>query len=60
MEELEKKKETFRCFVYNEDVELIDGVCQEDCSIEECNLNRDVQPEKKPEPDKKPAKDEHR
>lgn len=44
-----EKKETFRCFVYGEEVELVDGVCQEDCSIEECNLNRDNQSEKKPD-----------
>ena len=40
-----KKKETFKCFVYREEVQLVDGVCQEDCSIEECNLNRDNQTE---------------
>lgn len=39
-----KKKETFKCFVYREEVQLVDGVCQEDCSIEECNLNRDNEP----------------
>ena len=36
-----EKKETFKCFVYGEEVTIIDGVCQEDCSVEECNLNRD-------------------
>ena len=38
-----EKKETFRCFVYSEEVQVIDGVCQEECSIEECLLNRDNQ-----------------
>lgn len=40
-----EKKETFKCFVYGEDVKVVDGVCQEDCSIEECLLNRDIQSE---------------
>ena len=38
-----EKKETFICFVYGEEVQVIDGVCQEDCSIEKCLLNRDNQ-----------------
>ncbi len=38
-----EKKETFKCFVYGEEVQLINGVRQEDCSIEECLLNRDHQ-----------------
>ena len=38
----------FRCFVYGGEVQVVDGVCQEDCSIEECNLNRDNQPDYKP------------
>lgn len=37
-------KETFKCFVYDEEVTVVDGVCQEDCSIEECNLNKENQP----------------
>lgn len=37
--------ETIKCFVYGENVTVIDGACQEDCSIEECNLNRDIQPD---------------
>lgn len=37
---MESKKETFDCFVYGEEVPVIDGVCQEDCSIEECLLNQ--------------------
>ena len=42
-----EKKETFDCFVYGIEVKVIDGVCQEDCSIEECNLNQDNQPKYK-------------
>lgn len=45
--EIDGKEKTFRCFVFGEEVLLIDGVCQEDCSIEECNLNRDNQPDNK-------------
>ena len=37
--------ETFKCFVYGENVTVVDGVCQGDCSIEECNLNRDNRPD---------------
>ena len=39
--------ETFKCFVYGENVTVVDGVCQEDCSINECNLNRDNRPDSK-------------
>ena len=42
-----EKKETLDCFVYGEEVTVIDGVCQEDCSIEDCNLNRDGMLDKK-------------
>ena len=38
-----EKKETFKCFVYGIEVQVIEGICQEDCSIEECNLKRDMQ-----------------
>ena len=34
-------KEIHKCIVYGEEVTVIDGVCQEDCSIEDCTLNRD-------------------
>ena len=46
LREMEKKE---KCLVYGEEVTIVDGVCQEDCSIQECNLNRDTQPEKKPD-----------
>ena len=36
--------ETFNCFVYGITVEVVDGVCQQDCSIEDCTRNRDLQP----------------
>ncbi len=36
--------ETFNCFVYGITVEVVDGMCQQDCSIEECTLNRDNEP----------------
>ena len=29
--------ETIKRFAYGENVKTIDGACQEDCSIEECN-----------------------
>ena len=37
--------EKTRCFVYGEEVTVIDGYCQVDCSIEECTLNLDNAPE---------------
>ena len=36
--------ETFNCFVYGITVEVVDGVCQQECFIEDCTLNRDLQP----------------
>jgi hypothetical protein len=35
--------ETFNCLIYGVTVEIVDGVCQQDCSIEDCTLNRDLQ-----------------
>lgn len=43
-----EKEETFRCFVYGEEVPVIDGVCQMECSIEDCLLNRDNHPDYRP------------
>lgn len=37
-------KEAFQCFVYREEVQVIDGVRMEPCSMEECNLNQDSHP----------------
>lgn len=37
--------EKTRCFVYGEEVTVIDGYCQVDCSIEECTLNLDNAPD---------------
>ena len=37
--------EKTRCFVYGEEVTVIDGYCQVDCSIEECTLNFDNAPD---------------
>lgn len=37
--------EKTRCFVYGEEVTVIDGYCQVDCSIEESTLNLDNAPD---------------
>ena len=49
-------EEKQKCIVYGDEVTVVDGACQEDCSIEECTLNPTgtyFSPEKEEEVDSK-------